>query len=215
MKFPWYKQPGFLQASLWFCWEVLHTLRRSLMLCWNIENIFLSGYAHSHFYSVTCVTLYRIYYREYGEVPVQLLPATPAWLICLCFHLYAWTFPKASLPLPPQFSCDYLQSPARRLSTPAPCKLTLHFFTTGKQCSENGPDYHKVPVRVTWGQLQLLDMFRWEVLAMGPLRCNCFRQMKEVGGRICSCALHLPGSRSAGIISWGGRDRAASFLFFF
>lgn len=47
--------------------------------------------------------------------------------------------------------------------------------------------------------------------AMEPFCPNCFRQVKETGGRMCSCAPHVPGSRSAGNVSQGRRDTAAKF----
>ena len=132
----------------------------------------------------------------------------------LCFHLYAWRFPEAVHP--PIFRTSF-PSPFLPFTLPRPCCLnpTLNYPTTGSQCSEMD-----LIIRISAGEVHLgtaafSTATRRRVLvaggAMGPLRPNCFRQVKETGGRMCSCASHVPGSGSAGIVSRGRRDTAAIF----
>lgn len=98
-----------------------------------------------------------------------------------------------------------------------PCSLnpTLNYPTTGCQCSEMDLIIIISAGEVHLGTAAFSPATRQHVSvvhgAMGPLRPNCFRQVKETGGRVCSCAPHIPGSRSAGNVSWGRRDTAAIF----
>ncbi len=81
----------------------------------------------------------------------------------------------------------------------------LNHPSTGSQCSKMDLIIRISADEVHLGTAAFSTATRRHVLvaggAMGPLRPNCFRQVKETGGRMCSCAPHVPGSRSAGVVS--------------
>lgn len=122
----------------------------------------------------------------------------------LCFHLYSWRSLKAVHPpiFPTSFPSSFLP-----LTPLYPCPLhpTLNSPTTGSQCSEMDLIIRISASGVHLGTSEFSTATRRHVSvaggAMGPLRPNCFRQVKETGGGMCSCAPHVPGSRSAGVVS--------------
>lgn len=98
-----------------------------------------------------------------------------------------------------------------------PCTLnpTLNYPTIGSQCSKMDLIIIISASQVHLGTAAFSTATRRRVSVeggvMGPLWPNCFRQVKERGGRMCSCAPHIPGSASAGIVSWGRRGTAVIF----
>lgn len=144
-------------------------------------------------------------------LPGLLHPPTAVWLIswsnvgpCAFIFMHGSSL-KAPHPPHPH--------PHKKISSPpAPSTPPFNYLTTGSQSYEMDAIIIISVNKVYLGTAALSTATRRHVLvaggAVGPLHPNCFRQVKETGGRICSCALHVPGGRSAGFVSWGGRDTA-------
>lgn len=156
-----------------------------------------------------------------GELPGQLRPPTTVWLICWSnvgpcafIFMHGDSLRRSTL----QFTALPFLLRSFRSPHLYPCFLNpnLNYPSTGSQCSEMD-----LIIRISAGKVHLgtatsSTATRRHVSVTGggpgPLRPNCFRQVKETGGRMCSCAPHVPGSRSAGVVSWGRRDTAAIFM---